>query len=274
MRRIVVIKGGGDLASGVAHVLRNSGFSVLLTEIEKPSAIRRHVSFSEAVYHGKSEVEGILCERADNLKQALDIMDSGNIALLIDPDGACIKDIDPHELVAVVDAILAKKNLGTNIRMAPVVVGLGPGFEAGKDVDVVVETMRGHHLGRLYKEGCALANTGVPGKINGYGIERVIHAPCAGKLREIAHIKDIVEEGQVIAYIDKTPIKATLSGVLRGILPDGYEVSEGMKMADIDPRIESAENCDTISDKARCIGGSVLTAILMVERESNLNVLF
>lgn len=256
---LVVVRGGGDLASGVIHRLHRCGFPVFILECEQPSAIRRHVSFCEAVYAESMTIEGVTCERVYNVVQGYEVLKKGNIPLLIDPKGNKIQEIQPE---IVVDAILAKKNLGTHKDMAPIVIGLGPGFIAKDDVDVVVETKRGHTLGRYYLEGSAIANTGIPGKINGYGKERVLHAPVGGCMREIAHIGDVVEKGQCIAYIGDCEIKATLTGVLRGILKTGYNVPKGMKMADIDPRLEEVENCDTISDKARCISGGVLEAIL------------
>ena len=170
--------------------------------------------------------------------------------------------ISKIEHIALVDAILAKKNLGTTMDMAPITIGLGPGFCAGKDVHVVIETMRGHNLGRLIYEGCALPNTGVPGNIKGYSKERVIHSPCAGVCHNVKKITDIVEMGEIIAYIDKTPVYASMSGLLRGLIQDGYNVTSGFKMADIDPRVDEYQNCFTISDKARCIAGGVLEAIL------------
>lgn len=262
-RNIIVVRGGGDLASGVVHKLHNCGYPIIILECEQPSAIRRRVCFSEAVYHGSAEVEKVICHRAESLEEAHAILKLGHVALMVDAEGKMIESIRPK---AVIDAILAKKNLGTHIRMAPAVIALGPGFKAGVDVDFVIETKRGHHLGRLYEEGEALPNTGIPGVIQGYGKERVLHSPCAGIMKQTAYIGDIVEEGQIIAYVGKQAVTATLSGVLRGILPDGYPAPQGMKMADIDPRLDQVENCDTISDKARCIAGGVLEALLYIER--------
>ena len=186
-------------------------------------------------------------------------MAKNQVAMMIDPSGEIISKI---EHIALVDAILAKKNLGTTIDMAPITIGLGPGFCAGKDVHVVVETMRGHNLGRLIYQGYALPNTGVPGNIKGYSKERVIHSPCAGVCHNVKKITDIVEKGEIIAYIGEIPVYASMSGLLRGLIQDGYNVTSGFKMADIDPRVDEYQNCFTISDKARCIGGGVLEAIL------------
>lgn len=256
---MVVVRGGGDLASGVIYKLHQCGFPVFILECEQPSAIRRRVSFCEAVYTNTTTVEKLTCERVFNIMQGYEVLKKGNIPLLVDPKGDSIQELQP---TVVVDAILAKRNIGTNIDMADVVIGLGPGFTAGKDVDMVVETKRGHRLGSIYITGSAIANTGVPGVIEGYGKERVIHAPAFGVMKEVAHIGDIVEQGQCIAYIEDCEVQATITGVLRGILRTGYVVSKGMKMADIDPRKEEVENCNTISEKARCIAGGVVEAIL------------
>ena len=255
----VVVRGGGDLASGTVYKLFQCGFEVVILECEKPTSIRRYVSFSEAVYHGSSKVEGVICKKANSLDEVEAILKENKVALLVDPTGKYIANLHPD---VVIDAILAKKNLGTKIDMANIVIALGPGFEAKKDVHAIIETKRGHSLGKIYYQGKAIANTGVPGIIDGYGKERVIHAPCNGILKCQARIGDIVEKGQCIALIDDTKVYASISGVLRGILPDGSNVKEGLKMADIDPRKEQVDNCTTISDKARCIAGGVVEAIL------------
>ena len=183
--------------------------------------------------------------------------------MAVDPQGQWIERLKPG---VVIDAILAKRNLGTNRTMAPVTVALGPGFCAGRDVDAVIETMRGHRLGRVIYQGEALPNTGVPGEIMGIGRQRVTHAPVSGALRCVRGIGDVVSAGEVLAYIGETPVPAAISGVLRGILPDGFDVPVGMKLLDIDPRIREQENCLTISDKARCIAGGVLEAVMVLER--------
>ena len=252
MNKCVIVRGGGDIATGTIYKLVKSGFQVLVLEVEKPSAIRRNVAFCQAVYEGKFTVEDMTCVLVSTIEEAKAVMANKQVAMMIDPKGEMISKI---EHIALVDAILAKKNLGTTI-------GLGPGFCAGKDVHVVIETMRGHNLGRLIYEGCALPNTGVPGNIKGYSKERVIHSPCAGVCHNVKKITDIVEMGEIIAYIDKTPVYASMSGLLRGLIQDGYNVTSGFKMADIDPREDEYQNCFTISDKARCIAGGVLEAIL------------
>jgi xanthine dehydrogenase accessory factor len=286
--QLVIVRGGGDLATGVIWALRRAGFPVLILESEHPSAIRRTVSLSEAVYEGTATVEDITVRLARNLDQAQYFLFEDGIAMLVDPEGRAIRDIiDTEEkysewdtglttlegggrhlfLTAVVDAILAKRNLGTTKDMAPFVVALGPGFTAGQDCDVVIETMRGHTLARPIREGSALPNTGTPGLIAGHSADRVIHSPAAGVLRAVAKIGDEVEQDQVIACIetgdqDSVPVKASFAGLLRGLIRDGYPVSEGFKIADIDPRREQYENCFTISDKARALGSAVVTELV------------
>lgn len=256
---LIVVRGGGDLASGVIHRLYRSGYRLLVLESEKPSAIRRMVSFCEAVYDGEAFVEGVLSHRAENLKDCEAIWEAGEIPLIADSKGAVLKECTPR---VVIDAILAKKNLGTNRGMAPLTIALGPGFEAGEDVDYIVETVRGHDLGRIIEEGTALPNTGTPGLVGGVGKERVIHSPAEGIIRCESKIADLVEAGQVIAHVGECPVTASITGVLRGIIRDGYQVDKGMKIADIDPRKEQKKNCYAISDKARCIAGSVLEILL------------
>lgn len=259
MNKCVIVRGGGDIATGTIYKLVKSGFQVLVLEVEKPSAIRRNVAFCQAVYEGEFSVEDITCILVSTIEEAKEVMSKNQVAMMVDPNGEMISKI---EHVALVDAILAKKNLGTTMDMAPITIGLGPGFCAGKDVHVVVETMRGHNLGRLIYDGCAMLNTGVPGNIKGYSKERVIHSPCEGVCHNVKKIPDIVEKNEIIAYVDKTPVYASMSGLLRGLIQDGYYVTTGFKMADIDPRIGEYQNCFTISDKARCIAGGVLEAIL------------
>lgn len=259
MNKCVIVRGGGDIATGTIYKLVKSGFQVLVLETKNPSAIRRNVAFCQAVYEGEYTVEDMKCVLVSSIEEAKKVMEKKQVAMMVDPKGAIISKI---EHVALVDAILAKKNLGTTMDMAPITIGLGPGFCAGKDVHVVVETMRGHNLGRLIYEGMAMPNTGVPGDIKGYSKERVIHSPCAGICHTVKKITDVVEKGEIIAYIDETPVYASMSGLLRGLIQDGYCVTSGFKMADIDPRINEYQNCFTISDKARCIAGGVLEAIL------------
>lgn len=258
----IIVRGGGDLATGTIHRLWSAGFPVLVLEAEHPAAIRRQVSLCEAVYEGQTTVEGLTAVRIDAPEQAEPVMRDGKVPVLVDPEGTAIVPCHP---AVVVDAILAKRNLGTTRDMAPLTVGLGPGFTAGQDVDVVIETRRGHNLGRIIRQGSAYPNTGIPGNIGGYTAERVIHAPQAGVFRNTRRIGDIVQQGEEIARIETgdgiCSIPATITGLLRGLLRDGYPVTKGFKVADIDPRQEELANCFTISDKARCIAGSVLEVV-------------
>ena len=269
---LVVVRGGGDLATGTIHKLVRCGYAVLVLEIENPSAIRRNVAFSEAVYEGVWSVEGITARLVKTVEEAKKITNSGEVAVMVDPEGSCLKEVQPEVLI---DGILAKKNLGTRKEMAPVTIALGPGFEAGKDVDAVIETMRGHHLGRVILEGAAEPNTGIPGVVAGYAKERVMHSPAEGILRNVKRVTDTVQQGEVIAYVEtdsgKTEVTATISGLLRGLIRDGYPVTKGFKIADIDPRIDEYENCFTISDKARCIAGGVLEAMLYLREQKGRN---
>ncbi len=271
---LIVVRGAGDLATGTIHRLKKAGFRLLVLEAEHPAAIRRQVALSEAVYAGCARVEDVEAVRMDvdlaekkNRKELLEqemerIWKKDGVPVLVDPAGLSIAALRP---AVVVDAILAKKNLGTTKEMAPLVIALGPGFTAGEDVDVVIETKRGHNLGRVIRSGSAVPNTGIPGIIGGYGKERVMHAQAEGILRNAASIGDIVEARAVIAEIETengtVPVEASLSGLLRGLIRDGYPVTKGFKIADIDPRKEELQNCFTISDKARCIAGSVLEVI-------------
>ena len=271
---LIVVRGAGDLATGTIHRLKKAGFRLLVLEAEHPAAIRRQVALSEAVYAGSARVEDVEAVRMDvdlaekkNRKELLEqemerIWKKDGVPVLVDPAGLSIAALRP---AVVVDAILAKKNLGTTKEMAPLVIALGPGFTAGEDVDVVIETKRGHNLGRVIRSGRAVPNTGIPGIIGGYGKERVMHAQAEGILRNAASIGDIVEARAVIAEIETengtVPVEASLSGLLRGLIRDGYPVTKGVMIADIDPRKEELQNCFTISDKARCIAGSVLEVI-------------
>lgn len=266
MEDLVIVRGGGDIATGTIYKLYKCGFKVLILEIENPSAIRRNVAFSEAVYQGEQTVEDLTCFLAKTVDEAVHMLEDGKLAVLVDSEGMCIEVLHP---IAVVDGILAKKNLGTCKSMAPITVALGPGFRAGNDVDAVIETMRGHSLGKVIYQGEAIANTGIPGKIGGYDKERVIHSPSEGVMRNVKKVTDTVRKDEVIAVIESdeqnVPVKATIDGILRGLIRDGYPVTKGFKIADIDPRIQEYENCFTISDKARCIAGGVLEAIMYLK---------
>ena len=260
---LVVIRGGGDLATGIALRLYRSRMEVVICETSQPTSIRRTVCFSEAVRLGETEVEGVPARRAV-LEEIPELLEEGVVPVLIDPAGACIETLAPD---AVVDAILAKRNLGTTMDMAPVVVAAGPGFTAGEDCHAVVETMRGHYLGRTLYTGSAQANTGVPGLIGGFAGERVLRAPAEGIFHPLLEIGAQVEEGDVAATVEGIPMLCTLTGVLRGILPEGTPVHRGMKAGDIDPRCRP-EHCLSASDKALAVGGGVLEALLALGAQS------
>ena len=260
----VVIRGGGDLATGVAEVLYQSGFKILILDIEKPSSIRRSVCFSEAIYEGVTKVENIICKKVENENEIEKCWNEKIIPIMVDEKGDIIKKIKPD---VVVDSIIAKKNLGTTKEMAPITIALGDGFEAGKDVDIVVETMRGHNLGRVITSGRAMKNTGIPGEIKGVSKDRVIYSLANGIFSSVKKIGDTVQKDEIIGYVGDVEIRGKISGVLRGIIREGYEVTENMKIGDIDPRIEEKNNCFTISDKARSLGGAVLRAIMFRLKE-------
>lgn len=268
---LIIVRGGGDIATGTISKLYHSGFSVLILEIATPSAIRRNVAFSEAVYQGTQTIENLTCHLAKDMQQAKQFLEEGKLTMLVDSEATSISSFKP---IAVIDAILAKKNLGTTIDMAPITIALGPGFCAKKDVNAVIETQRGHNLGRIIYDGTATPNTGVPGMIGGYDKERVIHSPAEGILRNVCHVTDTVTAGEIIAEIETeqgiVPVHATIDGLLRGLIRDGYPVTKGFKIADIDPRLEQYNNCFTISDKARCIAGGVLESLLYFIKEKQL----
>lgn len=254
---LVIIRGGGDLATGVAVRLFRAGFSVMILEVNHPTVIRLPVSLARVVYENKAIVEEIEAVLIPSWEKAKDTIKQGKIPVLVDPEGCCIEKLSPAVLV---DAILAKRNLGTKIDQAPLVIGLGPGFTAGEDVDVVVETMRGHNLGRVYYQGQAAPDTGVPGEVGGESIRRLLRTSAEGKISLLHSIGDIVKAGEVIAEVKGVPLKAEISGVLRGLIYPRSWVTKGMKVGDIDPR-GVREYCFTVSDKARSIGGAVLEAI-------------
>lgn len=311
---LIICRGAGDLATGIIHRLHRAGYRVIALETDYPAAIRRQVSFCEAVYDGSAAVEGVTARLIPALNDAKNdteiateadaetdaetyswindtpaahiasekwsrsaieaVLEAGEVPLLIDPKGESIALLKPD---VVVDAIIAKKNLGTTINMAPLVIGVGPGFTAGNDVHLVIESMRGHNLARIITDGMAQPNTGVPGNIAGFTSERVIHAPAAGYIHDIRKIGDIVQKGDEIARIypdeesydnalsEYVPVNATITGIIRGLIREGYYFKKGFKIADIDPRESELTNCFTISDKARSIAGSVLEAVSAFE---------
>lgn len=319
---LIICRGAGDLATGIIHRLHRAGHRVIALETDYPAAIRRQVSFCEAVYDGSAAVEGVTARLVPALNDAKNdteiateadaetdaeigteiatetysgindtpavhtasekwdrsaieaMLEAGEVPLLIDPEGESIALLKPD---VVIDAIIAKRNLGTTINMAPLVIGVGPGFTAGQDVHLVIESMRGHNLARIITDGMAQPNTGVPGNIAGFTSERVIHAPAAGYIHDVRKIGDIVQKGDEIAriYPDKksydnalseyVPVNATITGIIRGLIREGYYFKKGFKIADIDPRESELSNCFTISDKARSIAGSVLEAVSAFE---------
>ena len=259
---LVLIKGAGDLATGTAVRLHRAGFGVVMTDVERPTAVRRTVAFCQCIYDGAATVEGITARRAANGAEALELLGRGEIPVVVDPQARIGKELP---FGAVVDAILAKKNTGTAITDAPVVLALGPGFTAGVDCHGVVETMRGHDLGRLLTQGSALPNTGVPGDIGGYTTQRIIRAGADGIFEPVAQIGDRVEEGDLVARVGEQGVYALMSGTVRGMLPAGLPVRKGMKSGDIDPRCE-VRHCFTVSDKARAVAGGVLEGLLYFGR--------
>jgi len=274
-KNIIIIRGGGDIATGVVQKFHRAGFFVLILETKEPTAIRRSVALCEAVYDETTQVEDITCKRVwENDGQKFRrknepdtcLIDDLNacwkeriVPLLIDPNGESIKMIKP---AAVVDAILAKRNTGTNRSMAIITIALGPGFYAGRDVDAVIETMRGHDLGKVILDGYATANTGIPGELAGESSRRVLYTSEKGTILHIKQIGDIVEQGDAIFKINDKEVFAPMKGLLRGLIRNGIEVRKGMKIADIDPRTDV--NWRTISDKARSIGGATLEAYFML----------
>ncbi len=263
-QRLILIKGAGDMASGIACRLFHSGFSVVMTDLAAPTVIRRTVSFAQAVFEGSMTVEGIK-GRLAIVNETEKVSNAGEIPVVVDPDGVAAAVLKPW---AVVDAILAKKNLGTDRTQAKIVIGVGPGFTAGEDVDAVIETQRGHYLGRVILSGSAIPNTGIPGEVGGYTHERVIRSPRAGIFKGEKKIGALVQAGEVLGWVDEAPVLATINGVLRGLLQDGLSVPDDFKIGDIDPRC-AVEHCFTVSDKARAIGGGVLEALLHLSTEKS-----
>lgn len=261
-QQIVIVRGGGDLATGVIQKLHRSGFRVLVLEIAEPTTIRRTVALSQAVYEKQCCVEDITAQRIDSWEQAEKCWEAHIVPILIDPLAESVAALQP---IAVIDAILAKRNLGTHRNMAPITVAMGPGFVAGEDVDIVIETMRGHDLGRLIFHGPAFPNTNTPGEIGGRSAERVVHSPVSGTIHHQTVIGDVVEKGQTLFTVDDLSVPAPFTGLLRGLIQDNLYVRKGLKVADVDPRIDV--NWHSISDKARCLGGAVLEAVFILAQQ-------
>ncbi len=261
----VVVKGAGDLATGVAYRLHQAGFIVVMTEIAQPTVVRRSVAFAQAVFDGASEVEGVRATLAATPEAALAIARSREIAVVVDPEAQVIRRLRP---AVVVDAIIAKRNTGTSLADAPIVIGLGPGFRGGVDVHAVVETNRGHRLGRVILDGEAEPDTGVPAPVDGHGADRVLRAPADGMFVGVHGIGDHVAANEVVGFVGSGAVRSSFAGCLRGLIQTGLIVRAGMKIGDVDPRA-TREHCFTISDKALAIGGGVLEAVLyLFERQS------
>jgi xanthine dehydrogenase accessory factor len=247
------------MATGTACRLFNANFKhIFMMEIQNPVAVRRNVSFCETAYDGTTRVEGITAIKISDTAGIQSAWDNHQIPVVVDPDWRTIKALSPQ---VVIDAIIAKKNLGTHRSEAPLVIGLGPGFEAGQDVHMVIETNRGHNLGRILLNGCPEPNTGVPGNIAGYTSERVLRAPCSGIFTSSLTIGTLVKKNDVIGQVDTQPVITRIDGVLRGMIRNHTQVTDQLKIGDIDPR-GNIDYCSTVSEKARAIGGSVLEAIL------------
>ena len=255
---LIVVKGAGDLATGIACGGAGGGCAGVMTDPAPPTPGRGRGPFSQAVYRKAAEVEGITALLVQSAQEALDCVRSGKVAVLVDPEGACVPALKPD---GVVDAILAKKNLGTALPDAPAVVGVGPGFTPGVDCHAAVETQRGHDLGRVLWDRSPAPNTGVPGDIGGYTTERLLRAPTEGTFVPLATIGDTVQAGQTVGRVGDAPMKAQITGVVRGLLPEGTPVFAGMKAGDVDPRCRR-EHCFSVSDKARAVGGGVLEALM------------
>ncbi len=257
---VVGIKSAGEMASGIAWRLYKSNIKrIFMMELEKPLLVRREVSFGDAVYTERKTVEGVTAQKVTGDNDVNKIWSADHIAVAVDPDWDLIDKIKPD---IIIDAIMAKKNIGTSKDDADFVIAVGPGFEAKRDADIVIESNRGHNLGRVINKGSAEPNTGNPGSINGYTLERVLRAPCSGAFQPKIEIADHVNEGDIIGLIENCEIKAGISGVVRGLVAQNTIVKNNEKIGDIDPRGIS-EYCNTISEKARAIGGGVLEAILM-----------
>ncbi len=262
MKQKIVIRGGGDLATGVAHRLYQAGYRVLITEQAKPTVIRRTVAFANVLYEKDMVVEGVTAKAVKNTEEVETAWQKEQMPVWAEEAGKVCTLIQADVMV---DVTLSKRNTGIKRGMAPVVIGVGPGFEAGVDVDAVVESQRGHNLGRVFYQGKAAPNSGIPGVIAGVGKERLLKAPCAGSFKGEAVIGDVVKAGQRVASVEGQPVVAVIDGLLRGLLADGLTVTEGFKVGDVDPRIDP-DYCSLISDKARAIGGAVLEAVMHLQQ--------
>ena len=261
----ILIRGAGEMASGVAHRLYQCHFKIAITEVEEPTAVRRTLAFAEAVYEGNQTIEGVKAVRVENYEEAQRIWTASAIPLFVDPKAKVREILQPDVLI---DGIMAKKNSDTAMTDARLVIGIGPGFTAGENVHAVIESNRGYHLGRVLWQGQAEPDTGVPSSVGGQTEARVFRAPQSGLFQAVSKIGDMVDAGQAVAEVNGIPIRAAISGQIRGLLRSGIHVSQGMKAGDIDPRGERGY-CYTISDKARAIAGGVLEAILHSFQRAN-----
>lgn len=261
LRKVAIVRGGGDLATGIIYRLWRSGFRVLSLEVERPLAVRRTVSAAQAIFDGRCMIEDMPVRRIACLDE---FAGTSGVSVMVDPEGYSIGILKP---ILLVDAMMAKRNLGTRIDMAPLVVGVGPGFCAGMDVDCVIETKRGHYLGRLIRSGSAIPDTGIPGMEMGYTTERLLRSPSDGFVQPLREIGDHVEPGDLIAFVSGNDLRAQIPGVLRGLIHQSVFVREGMKIGDVDPRNER-EHCFSITDKALAIAGGVLEALMAHEQSA------
>ncbi|MBI4788624.1 MAG: EF2563 family selenium-dependent molybdenum hydroxylase system protein [Chloroflexi bacterium] len=256
--KLILLKGAGDLGTGVAWRLHKAGFPVLITELAQPLVVRRTVAFASAVYEGQVTVEGVTARRAKSFQQARAWLGDGVISVLVDPETRAREEFAPSVLI---DAVMAKRNTGTRLTDAPLVIALGPGFTPNVDCHAVVETNRGHYLGRVWWDRPAEPNTDTPGEIGGKRGERVLRAPQAGQVTSVRTIGDAVTQGETIAFVDGARVVAPFDGILRGLVHNGLSVKAGAKIGDVDARA-NREACLTISDKALAVGGGVLEAVL------------
>jgi len=256
---VVLIRGAGEMASAVAWRLRMANIQrICMTELDTPLCVRRTVSFCAALEGGLAQVEGVEARAANDVAEVEQAWRDGKIAVVGHSRWDKIASLVPD---VVVDAILAKRNIATTIADAPLVVALGPGFIAGRDCHLVVETNRGHHLGRVFTEGGAEPNTGIPGDIAGHTEARVLRAPANGVFKSERRIGDSLDVGAVVGHVGTTPVAAAIGGILRGLILPGTQVTIGLKLGDIDPRAKP-DHCHTISDKARAISGAVLECVM------------
>lgn len=263
---IIVLKGGGDLGSGVVYRLHRAGLRVLVTELPAPLVIRRQVALATAVYQGVVKIENVVGRRVESDPEIFTAWQAGEVPVLVDPQTSIVPRLGPTVLV---DAVMAKKNTGTHVDDAPIVIALGPGFVAGRDAHAVIETQRGHYLGRAIYQGAAAPDSGRPGSTQGVTVKRVLRAPTAGRFATSCQIGERVQAGQVVARVNGAPVHTAIDGVVRGLLADGLDVEAGLKVGDVDPR-GVVEHCFSISDKALAVGGGVLEAVFYLARQRGL----